>query len=138
MMRKFIAIFGAAIVACASFASPKDIIKTQALTTGTAFTNTYYGLVGYVHEINVSVSDGSSTGTVEVAAVPKDGITSAVNLATNSVVGSKVWYPAIDKTGVDGAALSSDPPGRFLLVGDGLRWIVTGSPTNTLLTKHGN
>ena len=100
------------------------------LGAATSKTNTINNLRGYMDEIYVSCSDGSSTGTVYLAYVPSDAITPAVNVATGAVAAAKLWRPRIDATDIAGVALTSDPPGRVMFAGESLRMIVTGSPTN--------
>jgi hypothetical protein len=117
-----------------SIAQPNTLPITVATGTGTGGTNVMGGISGYINEIQVSCSDGASTGTVYIAYVPKDGITAAVNIATNAVAASKIWRPVVDYTDTAGAALTSDEPGKYLIVGESLRMIVLGSPTNVTWT----
>jgi len=104
------------------------------LTANTATTNTINNCRGYLDEIYISCSDGSSTGTVYLAYIPTDGITPAVNVATGAVTAAKLWRPSIDRTDIAGVALTSDPPSRVMLAGESMRLIVLGSPTNKTWT----
>jgi len=128
-MRKLITITGACLVACACFAEPRSKTISIAMGAATAKTQTLENVRGYLDAVHVTVSDGSSTGTVLVAIVPLDTGISAINVATNSVVGTDSWRPVVDATDTKGAALTSDPPGRYPLSGDSVRVIVSGSPT---------
>jgi len=136
-MRKLLYIACAVLMACACYADQNPDTRTVLVTTitnTTSGTNTINNLRGYVDEIQVSVSDGVSTGTVALAYVPLDGITPAVNVATGEVIAAKVWRPRLDGTDIAGAALTSDPPARVMLAGESLRMIVTGSPTSKVWT----
>jgi len=83
--------------------------------------------------VYVSVSDGASTGNVQITYAPYAGST-AVNIATNMVTDEKVWRPVTDRTGIDGAALTSNEPGKFGLAGETVTFTVSGSPTNVTWT----
>ena len=120
----------AGLVACACYAEPRIYTLPVAMGAATGNTGTLDGVSGYLDEVYVSCSDGSSTGTVYLAYVPVDGITPAVNVATGEVTAAKVWRPRIDATDVAGADLTSDAPGRVALAAETLRLIVLGSPTN--------
>jgi hypothetical protein len=106
----------------------------MAMGAKTGLTNTINNLRGYLDEIQVSCSDGISTGTVALAYVPLDGITPAVNVATGAVAAAKVWRPSLDRTDIAGVDLTSDPPWRVMFAGESLRMIVLGSPTNKAWT----
>jgi len=116
--------------ACALIAEPDTKMVAIVLGNATGGTNTLSGVRGYIEDVYVTCSDGVSTGDVKVAFIPLDGVSAAVDVGTNSVVGVKVFRPSIDRTDVNGAALTSDPPGRYLIDGDSIRLIVTDSPTN--------
>lgn len=134
-MRKLFSIACAGLLACACFAE-QEPTRTVSCVMGaaTSKTNTINNLRGYLDEIYVSCSDGSSTGTVYLAYVPLDGITPAVNVATGAVAAAKVWRPSVDRTDIAGSDLTSDPPGRVMLAGESLRLIISGSPTNKTWT----
>ena len=135
-MRKLILIACAVLMACACYADQNPGTRTVSIVLGAATgeTNTINNLRGYMDEIHVSCSDGSSTGTVALAYVPTDGITPAVDVATGSVIAAKLWRPRLDGTDVAGDDLTNDPPSRVMLAGESLRMIVTGSPTNKTWT----
>ena len=136
-MRKLLYIACAVLMACACYADQNPGTRTVLVTTTTntiTGTNTINNLRGYMDEIQVSVSDGISTGTVALAYVPLDGITPAVNVATGEVIVAKVWRPRLDGTDIAGAALTNDPPARVMLAGESLRMIVTGSVTSRIWT----
>ena len=118
-------------IAISAFAAPTPGKLTfDSVTMGslTAKTQTLSNISGYLEDVTISVSDGVSTGSVWLALIPENG--SAVNIATNVIVGSKLFRPVVDSTDILGAALSSDPPRRMYLLGETLRIIVGNSPTN--------
>ena len=127
-MRRLCLMIAVAGVACAALAEPQmryfPEVATGTNTSGTATLD----LSGYVEAVYVSVSDGVSTGTVAVSYAPVLGST-AINIATNAVVDEDVFRPAVDATDISGAALTSDPPRRYALVGETVTFSVTGSPT---------
>lgn len=73
---------------------------------------------GFVEEIYTDAPGAGQTGTVAVSYQPLLSSMAAVNLATNIVTADTVWRPRVDGTGIDAAALTSDPPGRYLLYGE--------------------
>lgn len=129
-MRKINTFIVACLTACVSLAAGPSVQKVEVATGALdGGTSTITSVIGYIEDIQVVCTDGVSTGSVEVAYVPADTAVAAVNLATNSVVASKLFKPRVDGTDVTGAALTSDPPGRYFIVNDAIRLIVTGSPT---------
>lgn len=130
-MRKLLIGVCVGLVACACWAGGPKLhlieIATGAKTSGT---NTLTDVSGYLEDIQVSVSDGVSTGSVWVAMLRPDSTVAAVNIATNVVTDEKLFRPVVDGTDILGAALTSDPPRRMYLMGETLRCIVQGSPTN--------
>jgi hypothetical protein len=100
-----------------------------AMGESTSNTGTVENARGYIDAIYVSTVGGSSTGTVALAIVPKDGNTSAISIATGDVTGSKVWRPRLDATAVDGTGLTTDPPVMIPVSGDTLRLIMSASTT---------
>ena len=131
-MRKLSLILGAAVLvaACALADGFDTKLLTIALTTGTGGTNASTAVVGYIEEIQVSAADGVSTGLVAISVQPADAVVAAYNIATNSVTGSGRWRPVVDRTDINAADLTSDPPTRYLIYGDTVKFIVTGSATN--------
>ncbi len=137
-MRKLSYIGAAVLLAACAIAGPmlqrsvKSAIVMGATTGGT---NTITAdLWGYIEELTVTCSDGVSTGAVVVAVQPSDAKATAYNIATNSVVASRLYRPRVDATDISGTALSSDPPVRYCLMGDSISYAVTGSPTNVTWT----
>lgn len=108
-------------------AAPKARVLDIAVGTNTSGSASV-ALSGWVEAVYVGASDYASTGTVAVTYMPLAD-TNAINIATGSAVGHKVWMPRIDFTGVDGSALTSDPPGRFPLAGETLTFSISSSPT---------
>jgi hypothetical protein len=115
---------------CALIAEPDTKLISIVLGSATGGTNTLSGVRGYIEDVYVTCSDGVSTGDVKVAFIPLDGVSAAVEVATNNVAGVQVFKPSVDRTDVKGTALTSDPPARYMVDGDSIRLIVTGSPTN--------
>ncbi len=118
------------LVVCASaLAKPKPKRFTPiALGGQTGGTNTM-GVTGYVKAIYVSVSDGASTGNVVISYAPYVG-GDAINIATNLVTDEKVFRPVVDSTTIAGVDLGSDPPTPYVLAGETVSLVVSGSPTN--------
>ena len=133
-MRRLIDILMMVMVAGAVVAGPAAKNANIVLTSGTAGTNTITGAEGYLDEIQVYVTDGVSTGNMVVSIQPTGATVAAYNIATNSVVDSKSWYPSRDFTDITGAAVTGDEPRRRLLVGDTISFVVSGSPTNKTWT----
>ena len=100
-----------------------------AMGTATAKTQTVENVRMEIDAVTVSVSDGVSTGAVVVSYSPLDTALAAVNIATNSVTDEKTWRPRVDGTDVAGSALTSDTPGQYVLIGDTVSFVVSGSPT---------
>jgi len=131
-MRKLSLIIGAAVLvaACAWADGPDTKLLTIVLGAGAGGTNASAAVSGYIEEVQVSAADGFSTGLVAVTMQPADAVVAAYNIATNLVVGSGRWRPVVDRTAVDASDLASDPPARYLVYGDTVKFIVTGSATN--------
>lgn len=125
--------FAILVAAVCSYGKPQNQTLTAAIGTNTTASATSAGVQGYIEAVYVSVSDGSSTGTVNVTYAPPTGGTS-VNTATNAVTDEKVWRPRVDATDVAGAALTSDGPVRYSLGGDTVTFAVSGSPTGLTWT----
>jgi len=116
-----------AALPCLADNAKREIVITMGTSTGG--TQTLENVRGYIDSVDVSVSDGVSTGDVVVAYVPTDTLISAVSVATNAVTGTKTFRPRVDGTDIAGVDLSSDPPEPYMVAGDGVRFTVTGSPT---------
>jgi len=127
-MRKLLTVCACLLVAACAFAEgPAARSLVIALGNGTGGTNTTQAISGYIEEVHVTCSDVLQTGSVFVAIVPADVTASAINIATNEVVGSKLWRPRVDATSLLGADLTSDPPVRYFVCGDTVRFTVTDS-----------
>ena len=68
-------------------------------------------------EATISVA----TGTVTLAVTQPSGNT--ITLATKGIAATTLFRPRLDGTDTAGAALTSDPPGRYLSYGD--TWTLT-------------
>jgi len=119
-----------ALLASRAIADSRGKSTDIALGEATDGTNTISGLVGYLEEVQVLVTDGVSTGSVVVSIQPTDSTVAAYNIATNTVIDEKRWIPRRDATDVSGTDLTGDPPQRYYLSGDTLNFIVTGSVSN--------
>jgi hypothetical protein len=127
-MRKLLTVCACLLVAACAFAEgPAARSLVIALGNSTGGTNTTQAVSGYIEEVQVTCSDVLQTGSVFVAIVPADVTASAINIATNAVVGSKLWRPRVDATSLLGADLTSDPPVRYFVFGDTVQFIVTAS-----------
>ena len=129
MKTKLCVLISALVAVCAAHAAPEALTLNVVMGDATTKTGTFANVRGYVDTVDVATASGSSTGTVAIAYVPIDTNVSAVNIATNAVTGSTTWRPRVDGTSIAGAALTSDPPGKYLLVGDALRMIISASST---------
>jgi len=105
-------------------------VLTVATDTNGVGTATQYKLTGKIDTINVSVLDGATTGTVEVAYAPL--YMASVNLATNAVVTSKVFRPRVDATDVAGVALTGDAPVMYSLFENDVTVSVTNAAASAV------
>jgi len=130
-MRKLTLILGAGLLvaACALADSALNRLWVE-MGTATSKTNTSTRVQGFVEEVQVSVSDGNSTGYVFIAVQPKDAEATAYYIATNIVIASKLWRPRVDGTTIGSTVLTNDPPGRYFLFDDTVSLVVTGSPAS--------
>lgn len=127
-MRKLLTVCACLLVAACAFADgPSARSLVIALGNGTGGTNTTQALTGYIEDVQVTCSDASVTGSVFVSIVPAEANAAAINIATNEVVGAKLWRPRVDATSLLGADLTSDPPVRYFVFGDTVKFIVTDS-----------
>ena len=94
--------------------------------------STAIAISGYLQQIDI-VPSGTFTANVAVTYTPLEG--SAVNIYTNTALTAQtILRPAVDKTGVDGTALSSDDPTRWLING-GTLTITATNVNKTAATK---
>jgi len=129
-MRKLSCVGAVVFMAACAFGGGKSETLDLTLGTATGATGTLSSVSGYLEDIQVSVTDGVSTGNVFIALLRQDATVAAVNIATNTVTDELLFRPVVDGTDILGAALTSDPPRRMYLYNESLRFIVTGSPTN--------
>lgn len=117
-MRKLSLILGAAVlVAACAFAAPQSATISVATGTNTAGTATTTAIAGYIDEIVFKLpSGGSPTGTVTLAVTQPAG--NSITLATKGISATTLFRTRLDGTDTAGAALTSDPPGRYLSYGD--------------------
>jgi hypothetical protein len=90
---------------------------------------TFTDVAGTLDAVFVSTAT-AITGTVTIAYSPL-GL-SAVNLATNAVVGSKAFYPAVYMTDVAGTALTNFQPKAYTLKRDDVTVSVTNAPASSV------
>jgi len=127
-MRKLLTVCACLLVAACAFAEgPAARSLVIALGNGTGGTNTTQDINGYIEEVQVACSGSTVTGNVFVSIVPADTSAASIDIATNAVVGTKLWRPRVDATSLLGADLTSDPPVRYFVCGDTVKLIVTGS-----------
>lgn len=133
MKRRFIILAAGLILPLAVLAGPR--LETIKVTlTGAAVyagTNTSSAIAGYIEDMQVTCSDGASTGVVAIVVQPKSSAT-AYNIATGTATASKLWRTSLDRTAVDGTALTSDPPSRVCLIGDTLSFQITASQASNV------
>ena len=135
-MKKLIAIAVSLLCACVVFAKPQK--RTITVTLGdhlVAGTNQTADIYGYIDEILVSCSDGSSTGVVVISAAPvahTGNTLSAVTLATATVTDEKLFRPRVDGTTTAGADNTNDPPGKFMVYKETVTMLVTASESTNV------
>jgi hypothetical protein len=83
-----------------------------------------------VEDLTVLCADGISTGVVVVSVQPADVTASTYNLASATVTNMARFRTRVDGTDTAGPALTSDPPERYFLIGDTVKFVVTDSATN--------
>jgi len=130
-MRKLLLFAGAGLMACVCLAGPKH--HTFSLSTGTndTATTSTTAISGYIDEVILELPAGTSiTGHVAVTATPLVG--AAVTLAAKSIDATQLVRPRLDGTDTAGAALTSDPPGRYMSAGDKITANVTGASVTGL------
>lgn len=87
-------------------------------TTATQASNevsTAIQVSGYLQQIDI-IPSGTFTSSVTITYTPLEG--SAVNIYTNAALTAQtILRPAVDRTTVDGSALTGDEPTRYLIDG---------------------
>jgi hypothetical protein len=134
---KRIASIIAGLAAC-SVALAAEPIRSTLVTvnqgtnlTGSAATTSTYG---YIEEIAFTLPTGTTpTGVVSVVATQPSGAT--VTLLSKVISATGTYRPALDRTGTDGAALTSDPPTRYLTWSDSIAVSVTDASETGLVWK---
>lgn len=133
-MRKAIILAAAGLMACAIVAQARPQGKEYSVNTGTNATGsvTLSDVSGYVDEIICQIPAGTAvTGTVAVVATPPIG--AAVTLATKAnMTANTLFRTRLDGTSNAAVALDSDPPGRFLAIGDAIVYTVSAANTTGL------
>lgn len=133
-MRKLSIIGVAVMLAACAYASPMQqvlSVSTGTNNTGSASTTS---IAGYIDEIAFVLPSGTAvTGTVTVVATQPMGNT--VTLATKEIGATTLIRARLDGDSTAGAALTSDPPGRYLSYGDTITATVTGANTTGLVWK---
>ena len=134
---KRIASIIAGLVTC-SMALAAEPIRSTVITvsqgtnlTGSAASTSVYG---YIEEIAFTLPTGTTpTGVVAVVATQTSGAT--VTLMSKIISATGTYRPALDRTGTDGAALTNDPPTRYLTWGDSIAVNVTDASATGLVWK---
>lgn len=128
-MRKLIAILAGLAMAAVVQANLLTANMPVVLGTGTAGTNGTTAISGYLDEI---ILYAPTSGAIHVTATPTYG--AAVSLG--SVIATEAGYTLsrlrVDGTDYLGAALTGDPPGRYLSVADRITATVTNSAATGL------
>jgi hypothetical protein len=104
-------------------------VRDVATDTNGVGSATFTDVAGTLDAVFVSTAT-AVTGTVTVAYSPL-GL-SAVNLATNAVVGSKAFYPAVYMTDAGGTALTNFQPKAYTLKRDDVTVSVTNAPASSV------
>jgi len=133
-MRKVIQITVAGLLACASIVIAGDIeahyftVNTGTNDTGTV---TLSGIRGYVEDVRFEIPAASTTGTVTLAWQPELSGFAKETIATKTDMDADTTVrPRVDGTDTSGAALTSDPPWRYLIAGDVTFTVASASATN--------
>ena len=130
-MRKLYISAAVLLVACAAVFVIADEQRVSIATgTNTYGTATFREFDGVIDEIMVDAA-ASVTGTVLISYQPLLSNLAAVNIATNTLTADDTFRPSFDRTAVDGAALTSDPPAPVYLSGETVTMVVTNSATGT-------
>ena len=118
MRKVLISIFGLALAAGFCFGDIEVQRVKADFTTAAQASNevsTVVNVSGVLQQIDI-IPSGTFTGAVAITYTPLEG--SAVNIYTNTgLMAQKLLHPAVDKTDVNGAALTSDEPTRYLVNG---------------------
>ena len=94
--------------------------------------STVMNVSGYLQQIDIIPSETFTAG-VTIVYTPLEG--TAVNIYTNTALTAQtILRPAVDKTDVTGAALSSDDPTRYLING-GTITVTSTNVNNTTNTS---
>lgn len=125
-MRKPLILALALLLAACAFAQTEEIVVPVSVGTNTGATATINNVNGIVEAIYIWCTDKASaaTGTVAIAAAHAD-----ITIATATVTASKVFRPRADTTTTAGVDNEGDPPARFILAGDSVKFTVANSPT---------
>ena len=135
-MRKVLTtIFGMVLIAGFAFGGIGTAKVEADFTTAAQSSNEVVDVVsvkGYLHQIDI-IPTGVFTSSVAIVYTPEAG--SAVNIYTNTVLTAQtIVLPAVDKKGVDGAALTSDEPTRYIVDG-GTLTVTVSNVNNTAATS---
>ena len=126
-----IVVAGFVLAALATTVSAQGHAQIYPVSTGTnnAGSATVSNMRGYVDQIVLALPSGATSALVRVGATNSFG-GPITWLATNTVTATKAFRPRIDGTDAAGAALTSDPPGRYFAWGDDIKvWVTSASPT---------
>ena len=132
-MKRVMAILGCILMAAVVMARPKSQSVPVVLTGAAVYagTSTTTRVNGYIDEIVVSCSDGSSTGIVAVSVSPAGGIDD-VNIAIETLDQLSGRRPRVDSTTVAGADNTGDDPVQFIVVGETINVEVTASEASNV------
>jgi hypothetical protein len=118
MRKSLIALFAVTLLVGFAFGEIEVQRYKADFTTATQASNqvsTVVNAKGFLQQIDI-IPSGTYTASVTITYTPLEG--SAINIYTNTALTAQtVLRPAVDKTDVTGAALTSDDPTRYLVQG---------------------
>jgi len=122
-----------ALVACVCLAEPKVVVLTATSGTNVALQVTDSADIrGWIDSIDFDVITAGTTGDVTVAASPYLSTGASFTLASsNNLAADASFRPRFDGTDSGGAALTSDPPWRYMQVGTVVLSVTNFSATGT-------
>ena len=120
-MRKaiFIAAMGLLMVCAVCYAGSVDKVLIPVTSGASAVSVTNSSVRGWIEEISIDVVSATTTGDVTVAISPSLSTLTDENIYTADDIDTDTTFrPRLDGAGTDGAALTSDPPWRKVVVGE--------------------
>jgi len=133
-MRRTYAILAAALLAaCAARAEPEQELLVVTVTNATETFTATKEIVGWIESITIDVVTAGTTGDLTVAASPWPSTIADVTLVDQAEHSSDTPYrPRLDGTDTAGSALTGDPPGRYLSMGDVILTVTNSSAASAV------